>query len=28
MSPARRLIVPVASVAPGIFDGAVERLAR
>ena len=28
MSPARRLIVPVSSAAPGIFDGAVERFAR
>ncbi len=27
-SPARRLIVPMSSVAPGLFDGAVERLAR
>lgn len=27
-SPARRLIVPVSSAAPGIFDGAVERIAR
>lgn len=27
-SPARRLIVPLASALPGIFDGAVERLAR
>jgi flavin-dependent dehydrogenase len=27
-SPARRLIVPMSSAAPGIFDGAVERLAR
>jgi flavin-dependent dehydrogenase len=27
-SPARRLIVPVSSAAPGLFDGAVERLAR
>jgi flavin-dependent dehydrogenase len=27
-SPARRLIVPVSSAAPGLFDGAVERIAR
>lgn len=27
-SPARRLIVPVSRAAPGLFDGAVERLAR
>jgi len=28
MSPARRFIVPVSHAAPGIFDSAVERLAR